>query len=72
LNKGLDLTPEKKGLQETTQGIIREEHEFKLGSIFKRIPKGAALIILLLLHLTILLLVLLAVLPEEQKLIHLL
>jgi peptide/nickel transport system permease protein len=49
LSRGSDLAPEKKDVQETPHETIREEHAFKLRSIFKRIPKGAALIILLLL-----------------------
>ncbi len=43
------LPPAKKEPQGNPQGSIREEHAIKLRSIFKRIPKGAASIILLLL-----------------------
>jgi peptide/nickel transport system permease protein len=48
LSSGLERGPQEKDPKETSQGSIREEHTVKLRNIFKRIPKGAALIILLL------------------------
>ncbi len=49
MSRALEPATVKTALKESTEGSIREEQAIKLRKVFKRIPKGAALIILLLL-----------------------